>query len=88
MALLEKFWKPVRGNREVGVPYVGVLNGYLPWLVTFLTEIGLRVKILRSDGKSLARGEERCFSSIPAHRLKSLTRVGCQTSTPLYSPNF
>ncbi len=62
MALLEKFWEAGSGKREVGVPYVGVLNGYLPWLVTFLTEIGLRVKVLRSDSKSLARGEERCFS--------------------------
>lgn len=62
MALLENFWEAGSGNVVVGVPYVGALNGYLPWIVTFLSEIGMRVKVLRSDGKSLARGEERCFS--------------------------
>jgi len=62
MALLENFWEAGSGDRVVGVPYAGALNGYLPWIVTFLSEIGLRVKVLRSDSKSLARGEERCFS--------------------------
>ena len=62
MSLLKDFWEAGSGSRVVGVPYVGALNGYLPWIVTFLSEIGLRVKVLRSDGKSLARGEERCFS--------------------------
>jgi len=62
MALLENFREAGTGDREVGVPYVGVLNGYLPWMVTFLSEIGFRVKVLRSDSKSLAGGEERCFS--------------------------
>jgi activator of 2-hydroxyglutaryl-CoA dehydratase/predicted nucleotide-binding protein (sugar kinase/HSP70/actin superfamily) len=64
MALLENFWEAGSGSgdREVAVPNVGILNGYLPWIVTFLSEIGLRVKVLRSDSKSLARGEERCFS--------------------------
>lgn len=62
MALLEKFQEAGTGDREVGVPYVGVMNGYLPWMVTFLSEIGCRVKVLRSDSKSLAHGEELCFS--------------------------
>ena len=46
----------------VGIPTTGPLAGHLPWLVTLLTELGLPVRILTSDGGSLARGEELCNS--------------------------
>ena len=88
MALLENFWEAGSGDREVGVPYVGVLNGYLPWMVTFLTEIGLRVKVLRSDGKSLARGEERCFSFDSCAPAKIAHAVADADVSTLVFPKF
>jgi len=50
------------GSRVVGVPWVGALAGILPFVVSFLRGIGLSPKVMRSDARSLGRGEERCLS--------------------------
>jgi predicted nucleotide-binding protein (sugar kinase/HSP70/actin superfamily) len=44
------------------VPEAGSLFGLIPWATTFLSEVGLGVRVLRSDKNALARGEERSFS--------------------------
>lgn len=88
MALLENLWEAGSGDREVAVPYVGVLNGYLPWMVTLLSEIGLRVKVLRSDSKSLARGEERCFSFDSCAPAKIAHAVADADVSTLVFPKF
>ncbi|RMH42405.1 MAG: hypothetical protein D6689_08300, partial [Deltaproteobacteria bacterium] len=46
----------------VGVPAVGALVGYLPWLTTLLAELGLRPRVLEPGAQSLADGEQRCYS--------------------------
>lgn len=46
----------------VGVPVVGALYGIVPWLVTFLRELGFAARVLAPEATSLARGEERCYS--------------------------
>ncbi|HCY88615.1 MAG TPA: hypothetical protein DHV36_25995 [Desulfobacteraceae bacterium] len=46
----------------VGIPVVGALSGHIPWMAAFIKTLGLSVKLLKSDGKSLARGEQLCNS--------------------------
>ncbi|MBN1365177.1 MAG: hypothetical protein JW976_10275 [Syntrophaceae bacterium] len=88
MTLLENFWEAGSGDRLVGVPYVGALYGYLPWIVTFLSKIGLRVKVLRADSKSLARGEERCFSYDSCAPAKVAHAVADADISTLVFPKF
>ena len=59
---LSAYLEDVPGERVVGIPAVGALLGYLPWLVTFVRALGFGVKVLAPDSRSLARGEERCYS--------------------------
>ncbi len=61
-ALLAPYLEDRPGERVVGVPAVGACIGALPWLVTFLDGLGLGVTVLQGDGRSLARGEERCYA--------------------------
>ena len=49
-------------RRVVSVPLCGPLHGQLPFVATFLRELGLGVRVLRSGARSLALGEERCGS--------------------------
>ncbi len=59
-ALLEGYRAPVEGRVVVGIPQVGPLAGWLPWVVTFVRELGLGVRVFEGGAKSLARGEELC----------------------------
>jgi activator of 2-hydroxyglutaryl-CoA dehydratase/predicted nucleotide-binding protein (sugar kinase/HSP70/actin superfamily) len=61
-ALLAPFLEHLRGEQVVGVPLVGACTGVLPWLVTFVHELGFGVRVLRPDAGALSRGEERCYS--------------------------
>jgi activator of 2-hydroxyglutaryl-CoA dehydratase/predicted nucleotide-binding protein (sugar kinase/HSP70/actin superfamily) len=60
-ALLAPYLQPVAADRVVGIPNASACHGYLPWLVTFVRELGLGVQCLCSDRDWLRRGEERCF---------------------------
>jgi activator of 2-hydroxyglutaryl-CoA dehydratase/predicted nucleotide-binding protein (sugar kinase/HSP70/actin superfamily) len=57
--LLAPYLEPTPGAHTVAVPYVGSLVGWLPWVVTFLRELGLGVRVLAPDARTLSRGEER-----------------------------
>ena len=62
-ALLESLTGPGDGDGpEVAIPMVGAAHAVLPWLVTFMRELGLRPRVLRSGRGSLSQGEERCAS--------------------------
>ena len=62
-ALLAPFLEPGDGRgAEVAIPLVGGAHAVLPWLVTFVRELGLRPRVLRSERKSLSQGEELCAS--------------------------
>lgn len=61
-ALLEPYLEASRGSRVIGVPEAGSLVGWLPWAVTLLRELGLGVRVLRADAKTLSRGEELCYA--------------------------
>ncbi|MCW5830527.1 MAG: hypothetical protein KIT79_14570 [Deltaproteobacteria bacterium] len=89
MRLLDPYWETPEGKgRAVGVPYVGALSGYLPWLVTFLREIGVQPVVLRSDSRSLARGEERCFSFDACAPVKVAHAVADADVDTLVFPKF
>jgi predicted CoA-substrate-specific enzyme activase len=61
-ALLAPYLAGRAGERILGVPHVAALSSLLPWVVTFLGELGLGVRVLRSGPGALSRGEERCYS--------------------------
>ncbi len=50
------------GDVTVAVPLAGSLAGWLPWITTFLAELGLGVRVQRSSPRSLSRGEELCYA--------------------------
>jgi len=60
--LLSRYLEDQEGERVVALPLVGACTGVFPWLATFVRELGFGVRVLRSDSKSLSRGEERCYS--------------------------
>ncbi len=47
----------------MGIPQVGALHEMMTWLTTFVAELGLGVRILRPDKKTLALGETQCFAT-------------------------
>lgn len=61
-SLLEPFTRDSAGDRVIGVPMLGAAFAFTPWITTFLRSLGFGVRVLRSDGQSLSRGEERCYS--------------------------
>ncbi|MCB0219482.1 MAG: hypothetical protein KDH09_07300 [Chrysiogenetes bacterium] len=60
--LLRPFETEHPGDLTVGIAHIGAMQQFLPWAATFFKELGVGVKVLQSDAKSLSRGEERCYS--------------------------
>lgn len=60
--LIESFESDDSTKPSVGIPVIGALSGHIPWLATFAKSLGFSVKLLKSDDKSLARGEQLCNS--------------------------
>lgn len=50
------------GRPVIGIPAVGALVGWLPWLTTFASELGCQPVVLWPDASTLSKGEERCYS--------------------------
>ncbi|MCC6999959.1 MAG: hypothetical protein IT370_35500 [Deltaproteobacteria bacterium] len=61
-ALLEPLMAGGDGPDVVAVPDVVASTAVAPFLVHFLRGLGLSAKLVRSDARALARGEERCLS--------------------------
>ncbi|MBI2963649.1 MAG: hypothetical protein HYY35_07825 [Deltaproteobacteria bacterium] len=61
-ALLESFVRPRPGAPVVAIPAISAVGPHVPWLATFADELGFAVRLLRSDGGSLAAGEQLCHS--------------------------
>jgi activator of 2-hydroxyglutaryl-CoA dehydratase/predicted nucleotide-binding protein (sugar kinase/HSP70/actin superfamily) len=59
-AILMKLDAP--GEVVVGIPETGALQAVLPWLATFVKELGFGVRILRSDSETLGCGEVNCYA--------------------------
>ena len=60
--LIESFNKTIEGAKSVGIPNVGALTRYIPWLATLMQELGFSTKILNSNKESLSQGEKMSFS--------------------------
>jgi len=61
-ALLAPLCQEPAGGADVAVLYAGASFALMPFLVTFVRELGLRARMVRSDAHTLARGEERSSS--------------------------
>lgn len=87
-ALLEPYFAGAPGRRVVDVPYVGSLVGWLPWVVTLLSELGLGVRVLQSDGATLSRGEELCSAYDSCAPMKVAHGVGAVAGETLFFPRL
>lgn len=80
--LVHSFVKENPGGRVIAVPQAGSTNGHIPWLVTFLGELGFSVKLLESDASSLATGEQLCNSFDSCGPTK-ITHAICDTDAEI-----
>ena len=80
--LLMSFIKEDRDGPAVAIPQTGALCGHIPWLATLIQELGFSVRLLKSDGKSLAKGEQMCFSYDSCGPMK-IGHAICDTELPL-----
>ncbi|TNF24103.1 MAG: hypothetical protein EP329_25965 [Deltaproteobacteria bacterium] len=51
------------GPVTIGIPLVGALQEVMPWLATFVRELGFGVRVIPTDGKTLALGEAQTFAA-------------------------
>ena len=99
-ALLAPFYKATPDSEDerdvaqdakkpvVGIPEVGSLAGFIPWATTLLRELGLNAKVLRSDKRSLSRGEERCHSYDSCAPMKIAHGVADGDADVLFMPTI
>jgi activator of 2-hydroxyglutaryl-CoA dehydratase/predicted nucleotide-binding protein (sugar kinase/HSP70/actin superfamily) len=59
-ALLTPYFRSASADRIVGIPGASACHGYLPWLWTFVRELGLAAQCLAADQDWLTRGEQGC----------------------------
>jgi hypothetical protein len=83
--LVRSFVKEIPGGRVVALPQAGATNGHIPWLATFLAELGFSVQLLESDASSLANGEQLCNSFDSCGPTK-ITHAICDTDAELLFP--
>lgn len=60
--LLQPFLEKTEGNGTVGIPVIGACVGYIPWLTTFVRELGFGITPLIADSQSLSDGEGLCYT--------------------------
>ncbi len=80
--LVRSFVKENSGRRVIGLPQGGCTTGHIPWLATFLAEVGFSVRLLESDTSSLANGEQLCNSFDSCGPTKIIHAL-CDTDTEL-----
>jgi activator of 2-hydroxyglutaryl-CoA dehydratase/predicted nucleotide-binding protein (sugar kinase/HSP70/actin superfamily) len=89
--LLAAFGKEDCENRScprVAIPMTGAVGGFLPFLSTIVRELGFAVEVLKSDSKSLARGEHLCNSFDSCGPVKIAYSI-CDTDSPyLFFPKI
>ncbi|MGK5090926.1 BadF/BadG/BcrA/BcrD ATPase family protein [Deltaproteobacteria bacterium TL4] len=86
--LIASFIQSTSETPEVGIPLTGPLTGYVPYFVTFIQELGLSVKLLKSGSESLALGEQLCNSFDSCGPAK-IAHAICNTDTPfLFFPKI
>ncbi|ETR73132.1 MAG: hypothetical protein OMM_01190 [Candidatus Magnetoglobus multicellularis str. Araruama] len=76
--LITRYEYELPDKPTIAIPLIGPLNHYMPWMATLITQLGFSVKILRSDSKSLAQGEQLC-NSFDACGPTKIAHAVCQT---------
>jgi len=72
----------------VAIPMTGAVGAKIPWLATFLRQLGCAVTVLTSDGDSLARGERLC-NAFDACGPTKIAHAVCDADVPvLVFPNI
>jgi activator of 2-hydroxyglutaryl-CoA dehydratase/predicted nucleotide-binding protein (sugar kinase/HSP70/actin superfamily) len=79
--LIAGFERELPGALSIAIPITGPIGGYVPWLSTFLSELGYAVRLLHSDGKSLGAGERMCNSFDSCGPAK-ITHAICDPDVP------
>lgn len=87
-ALLQAFERTIEGAKTVAIPNLGALAGHIPWLATLMHEFGFSVRLLNSNAKSLARGEQLCGSFDSCGPAK-ISHAICDTpGDPIFFPKI
>ncbi|MBI5504114.1 MAG: hypothetical protein HY899_04910 [Deltaproteobacteria bacterium] len=60
--LIASYLTEIEGAPIVAIPQAGAVDGHIPWLATLVRELGFSPRLLRSDSRSLAVGEQMCNS--------------------------
>ena len=81
-ALLEEYDDETGDKPTIAIPMTGPVYAYLPYLATFVRELGFNVKVLQSNKHSLAEGEHLCNSFDSCGPVK-ITHSICATDIPL-----
>ncbi len=71
----------IEGQPVVAIPVTGPVGGYIPFFATIVKDLGLSVKLLHSDSKSLAVGERLCNSFDSCGPVK-IAHAICDTDEP------
>jgi activator of 2-hydroxyglutaryl-CoA dehydratase/predicted nucleotide-binding protein (sugar kinase/HSP70/actin superfamily) len=86
--LLRRFETKIEGARTVAIPNLGPLAGYIPWLATLIHELGFSVRLLESNAKSLARGEQLCGSFDSCGPAKIAHAICDDDREPIFFPKI
>jgi|TARA_B100000315_G_scaffold259073_1_gene313487 activator of 2-hydroxyglutaryl-CoA dehydratase/predicted nucleotide-binding protein (sugar kinase/HSP70/actin superfamily) len=70
------------GQPVVAVPQTGALAGIMPFVTTLVSGLGFSVKLLKSDAKSLGKGEQMCYSYDSCGPVK-IAHAICDTDIPI-----
>lgn len=87
-ALLSKLDITREGAATVSVAEAGTLAGLLPWATTFLAELGLGVRVVRSEAATLERGEALSCAYDACAPVKVAHALAEASSGPLFMPKL
>lgn len=79
--LLDAFDDDADERKAVAIPLAGPVQAYLPYLATFVRELGFKVEVLKSNKHSLAEGEHLCNSFDSCGPVKIAHSI-CSTNAP------
>ena len=74
--------KELPGRKVVAIPMTGAVGNFIPFLTTFVNELGFSVKILQSHAGSLSEGESLCNSFDSCGPVK-IAHAICDTDIPI-----
>lgn len=78
---IESYETIIEGQPVIAIPITGPVGGYIPFFATVAKELGISVKLLKSDSKSLAVGERLCNSFDSCGPVK-IAHAICDTDEP------